>query len=101
MELRHKNILRLFNLLRTTPRLPCYYGNLGLKEIKPDEKKKKKLKDFITRRIKHLIEEGENISQLFNNNNIDSKVARTLEDPQKTEILMADKKEVLPLNPRK
>jgi hypothetical protein len=48
-----------------------------------------------------LIEEHENRSQLFNNIDIDIKVARTLEDPQKTEIPIPDKKEVLPLNPRK
>jgi hypothetical protein len=65
------------------------------------EQKKQELKDFITKRITHLIEEQENRSQLFNNNDIDIKVARTLEDPQKTEIPIPDKKEVLPLNPRK
>jgi hypothetical protein len=42
MELRRKNILRLLNLLKTSSRLPCYKGNLGLIEIKPDERKKKK-----------------------------------------------------------
>jgi hypothetical protein len=65
------------------------------------EKKKKELKDFITKRISHLIEEQENISQIFNNSDVDIKVARTLEDPQKTKIPIPNKKEVLPLNPRK
>jgi hypothetical protein len=63
--------------------------------------KKQELKDFITKRIAHLIEEYENRSQLFNNNDVDIKVARTLEDPQKTEIPNLDKEEGLPLNLRK
>ena len=45
------------------------------------EQKKQVLKKFITRRITHLIEEQENISQPFNNNDMDAKFARTLEDP--------------------
>jgi hypothetical protein len=48
-----------------------------------------------------LIEEHENTSKLFNNNDVDIKVARTLEDPQKTEVPIPDKEELLPLNPRK
>ena len=65
------------------------------------EQKKQELKDFITKRIAHLIEKQENRSQLFNNNDVDIKVARILEDPHKTEIRILDKEEVLPLNPRK
>ena len=45
------------------------------------EQNKKEFKDFITKRIAHLIEEHENRSQLFNNNDVDIKVAITLEDP--------------------
>ena len=54
----------------------------------------------MTRRITHLIEEQKNRSNLFNTRDSDVEVARTLEDPQKTEVLTA-KEEVLPLNPRK
>jgi hypothetical protein len=45
------------------------------------EKKKKELKDFMTRRIAHLIEEQENKLKLFNTRDLDVEVARTLEDP--------------------
>ena len=65
------------------------------------EQKKQELKDFMTRRIEHLIEEQKNKSQLFHNNDVDIKVVRTLEDPHKTEIPIPDNKELLPLNRRK
>ena len=65
------------------------------------EKKKQELKDFMTRRIAHLIAEQENRSKLFNTRDPDVEDARTLEDPQKTEGPIPDKEEVLPLNPRK
>jgi hypothetical protein len=65
------------------------------------EQKKQELKDFMTRRITHLIEEQENRSKLFNTRDPDVEAARTLEDPQKTEVPIPDKEEVLPLNPRK
>jgi hypothetical protein len=45
------------------------------------EQQKQELKEFVTRRIAHFIEEQENKSQPFNNNDIDVKVERTLEDP--------------------
>jgi hypothetical protein len=61
------------------------------------EQKKQELKYFMTRRIAHLIEEQENKSNLFNTIN---PTARTLEDPQKTEVPNPNK-EVLPLNLRK
>jgi hypothetical protein len=48
-----------------------------------------------------LIEEQENRSNPFNTRDPDVEAARTLEDPQKTEVLTLDKEEVLPLNPRK
>jgi hypothetical protein len=71
------------------------------KEEEVLEQKKQELKDFMTRRITHLIEEQENRSKLFNTRDLDVKVARTQEDSQKTEAPTPDKEEVLPLNPRK
>jgi hypothetical protein len=65
------------------------------------EQKKQDLKYFMTRRITQLIEEQENISKLVDTRNIDVEAARTLEDPQKTEVLTPDKEKVLPLNIRK
>jgi hypothetical protein len=65
------------------------------------EQKKQDLKDFMARRIAQLIEEQENRSKLVVTRNIDVEAARTLGDPQKTEVLTPDKEEVLPLNPRK
>jgi hypothetical protein len=55
----------------------------------------------MTRRIAHLIEEQENRSKIFNTRDLDVEAARTLEDPQKTEVPTPDKEEVLALNPRK
>ena len=48
-----------------------------------------------------MIEKKENISQLFHNNDVDIKVSRTLEDPQKIEIPILDKEEGSPSNLRK
>jgi hypothetical protein len=50
------------------------------------EQKKQELKDFMTRRIAHLIEEQENRSKLFNTRDPDVKAARTLEDPHETKV---------------
>jgi hypothetical protein len=55
------------------------------------EQKKKELKDFMTRRIEHLIEEHENRSKLFNTRYPDVEVARTLDNPQKIEVPIPDK----------
>jgi hypothetical protein len=55
----------------------------------------------MTRRIVHLIEEHENRSKLFNTRDLDVGAARTLEDPQETEVPIPYKEEVLTLNPRK
>jgi hypothetical protein len=55
----------------------------------------------MTRKITQLIEEQKNRSKLFDTRDPDVKDARTLGDPQKTEVLTLDKEEVLPLNPRK
>jgi hypothetical protein len=65
------------------------------------EQKKQDLKYFMARRIAQLIEEQENRSKLVVTRNIDVEAARTLGDPQKTEVLTPDKEKVLPLNPRK
>jgi hypothetical protein len=65
------------------------------------EQKKQELKEFITRRIAHLIEEQKNRSKPFNNNDIYVEVERTLENPQKIEVPTPDKEEVSPSNLRK
>jgi hypothetical protein len=66
------------------------------KEEEVLEQKKQELKDFMTRRITHLIEEQTNKSKLFNTRDLDVEVARTLEDPQKIEVPISDKEEVSP-----
>jgi hypothetical protein len=71
------------------------------KEEEVLEQKKQELKDFMTRRITHLIEEQENRSKLFRTRNLDVELERTQEDSQKTEAPTPDREEVLPLNPRK
>ena len=68
------------------------------KEEEVLEQKKQELKDFMTRRITHLIEEHENKSKLFRTKNLD---VRTQEDSQKTEAPTSDRGEVFPLNPMK
>jgi hypothetical protein len=55
------------------------------------EQKKQELKDFMTGRIAHLIEEQESRSKLFNTSNPDVEAARKLEDPKKTEVPTLDK----------
>jgi hypothetical protein len=65
------------------------------------EQKKQEIKDFMTRRIAHLIEEQKNRSKLFKTRDPDVKVARTLEDPQKIEVPIPDKEEVSPSNLQK
>ena len=65
------------------------------------EKKKKELKDFMTRRIAHLIKEKKNGSKLFNSRDPDVKAARTLEYPQKIEVPIPNKEEVSPSTLRK
>jgi hypothetical protein len=71
------------------------------KEKEVLEQKKQELKDFMTRRITQLIEEQENRSKLLHTKGPDEEAIRTLEDPQKTEVPISDKEEVLPMNPRK
>ena len=65
------------------------------------EQKKQELKDFMSRRIAHLIEEQKSQSEIFNTSNPDFKAKRTLEDLQKIELPIFDTEEVLPRNPRK
>jgi hypothetical protein len=65
------------------------------------EKKKQDLKEFMTRRITHLIEEQKNKSNPFNTRDPDVKVSRTLEEPLNIEVPIPDEEEGLPLNLRK
>jgi hypothetical protein len=65
------------------------------------EKKKQELKDFMTRRIAHLIEEQENRLKLFRTRNLDVEVERTQEDSQKSGAPTPDREEVLLSNPMK
>jgi hypothetical protein len=65
------------------------------------EQKKQELKDFMTRRIAHLIEEQKSRSQIFKTSNPDVKAKRALEDPQDIELPIPDIEEVLSKNPRK
>ena len=65
------------------------------------KQKKQELKDFMTRRIAHLIEEQKNILNPFNTRDLDVEVERTLEEPLKIEVCILDKEEGLPLNLRK
>ena len=45
------------------------------------EQKKQELKDFMNKRIAHLIEEHNSILQIVNTSNLDVEAKRTLEDP--------------------
>jgi hypothetical protein len=70
-------------------------------EEKVLEQKKQELKNFMTRRIAHLIEEQKRRSQIFNISNSNVEAKRTLEDPHKIELPFFDIEEVLSRNPRK
>ena len=70
-------------------------------EEKVLEQKKQELKDFMTRRIMHLIEEQKSRSHIFNISNYNVEAKRTIEDPQKIELPIFDTEEVLSRNPRK
>jgi hypothetical protein len=65
------------------------------------EQKKKELKDFMTRRITHLIEEQENRSKLLRTRNLDVEVKRTQEDSQKTEVPTPERENILLSDPMK
>jgi hypothetical protein len=65
------------------------------------EQKKQELMEFMTRRITYLMEEQENRSQLSNTRDLDFEAIRTLEEPQKTEILNPYDEGVLPLDLKK
>ena len=71
------------------------------KEEEVLEQKKQELKDFMTRRIAHLIEEWENKSKLIKTKNLDVEVEQTQEDSWKNRAPILDREEVLPLNPMK
>jgi hypothetical protein len=65
------------------------------------EQKKQELKDFMTRRITHLIEEQKRRSKIFKYRNFDVEAKRKLEEPQKSDSPVFDTEEVLSRNPRK
>jgi hypothetical protein len=88
-----------FNILLGKPWIERDQARRKEKEIL--EKNKKELKDFMTRRITHLIEEQENKSKIFRTRNLDVEVERTQEDSQKTDEPTPDREEAFPLNPRK
>jgi hypothetical protein len=70
------------------------------------EQKKKELRDFMARRIAHLLQEQEGQLKLIRTKGLDVEVERTQEDlkhlsVQETRAPTPDREEVLPLNPRK
>jgi hypothetical protein len=70
------------------------------------EQKKKELRDFMAKRIAHLLEEQENQSKLLRTKNLDVEVERTQEDlkhlsVQESREPTPDREEVLALNPMK
>jgi hypothetical protein len=65
------------------------------------EQTKQELKEFMTRRIAHLIKEQKNRSKLFNTRDPDVEVLIKLEDPQKIEVPIPDKEEGSPSNLKK
>jgi hypothetical protein len=70
------------------------------------EQKKKELRDFMARRITHLLEEQENQSKLLRTKDMDVEVERTQEDwrhlsVQESRAPTPEREEVLPLNPMK
>jgi hypothetical protein len=66
------------------------------KEEESLEQNKQELKDFMTRRNAHFIEEQENQVKLFQTRDLDVEFARKLEDPQKTKVPIPSTDEVLP-----
>jgi hypothetical protein len=76
------------------------------KEEEALEQKKQELKDFMTRRIAHLIEEQENKSKLLRTRDLDVEAERTQTDLKNLSIQESraptpDREEVSPLNPMK
>jgi hypothetical protein len=67
------------------------------KEEEVLEQKNQELKDFMTRRITHLIQEQENREKLFKTRDLDVEVGRKQEDLQKIELPIPNIDEVLPL----
>ena len=90
-----------FTMLLGKPQIDRDQARRKEEEEEVLEQQKQELQEFMTRRIAQLIEEHENISKLFLTRNHDVEATRTLEDPQKTEVPIPDKDEVLPLSPRK
>jgi hypothetical protein len=71
------------------------------KEEEALEQKKKELKDFMTRKIAHLIAEQENRSKLLRTRNLDHEVERTQEDSQTSRAPTPDREAILLSNPMK
>jgi hypothetical protein len=71
------------------------------KEEEVLEQKKQELKDFMTRKITHLIKEQENKSKPFETRELDVEVAKIPEDSQKIAVPIPGTDEVLPLISRK
>jgi hypothetical protein len=71
------------------------------KEEEVLEQKKQELKDFMTRRITHLIEEQENRSKLLRTRNLDVEVERTQADSQTSRTPTPDREDVLLSDPMK
>jgi hypothetical protein len=65
------------------------------------EQKKQELKDFMTRRIVHLIEEQKRKSQIFNISTSGVEAKRTIEDLQKIKLPIFDTENVLSRNYKK
>jgi hypothetical protein len=71
------------------------------KEEEALEQKKKELKDSMTRRIAHLIEEQENRSNLHRTRNLDVEFERTQEDSQASITPTPNREDILLPNPMK
>jgi hypothetical protein len=82
-------------------RKPWIEGDQARRKEEVLEQKKQELKDFMTRRIRHLIAEQENRSKLLKTRDLDIEIGKTQEDSQKIEEPTPDREEVFPLNPRK
>ena len=67
-------------------------------EEEASEQKKQELKYFMTRRIAQLIKEQENRSRVLDPKNLDDKVDRMLEEPQRTKKYVG---QVIPMDLKK
>jgi hypothetical protein len=84
------------------PRKPWIERDRARREEKEVlEQKKQELKDFMTRKITHLIEEQENQAKLFKTKDWNVKAGRTLEDLQNIAVPILDTDKILPLISRR